>query len=250
MVLVPEGELRMGNERGRSGLRAAGQNEGPVHSVHVRAFYIDRFEVTNQHYRRFCEATGRPSPADPSAFPGYLNRLDYPVINVSWDDAKAFADWAGKRLPTEAEWERAARGGDSRLYPWGNEYQAGKANLQDAAPIPSIAAVGSFQEDRSPFDVMDMAGNVFEWVEDRYALYPGNPGKFADSERSHRVVRGGGFLLGKDIARTTNRGSQLPQIQRGRDSFIGFRCSVDADSIATARPIRKEPTNEATRTTK
>jgi eukaryotic-like serine/threonine-protein kinase len=243
MVLVPEGELLMGNERGRVGLRAEAQNEGPVHSVHVRAFYIDKFEVTNRHYRRFCEITGRPSPPNPSGFPGYVDRLDYPVANVSWDDARAFAYWAGKRLPTEAEWERAARGSDSRLYPWGNEYRPGRANLQDAGPTPQIAAVGAFKGDLSPFGVMDMAGNVFEWVEDRYALYPGNPGKLADSERLRRVVRGGGFLLGREIARTTNRGSQLPQIQRDRDSFIGFRCSVDADSIGKARPIDREAGN-------
>ena len=251
MVLVPEGELRMGNERSRAGVKAGVQNEGPVHSVHVRAFYIDTFEVTNRYYRQFCEATGRTNPLNPSAFPGYLDQPDYPVVNVSWEDARAFADWAGKRLPTEAEWERAARGDDSRLYPWGHEYRPGIANLQDAAPLPRMAAVGSFQRDRSPFGVMDMAGNVFEWVEDRYALYPDNPGKLPDSERSRRVVRGGGFLLGREIARTTNRGSQLPQIRRdgGRDSFIGFRCSVDADSIAKARPIRnKEVSNEATST--
>lgn len=81
----------MGSERGRVGLRAETQNEGPVHSVHVRAFYIDKFEVTNRHYRRFCEITGRPSPPNPSVFPGYVDRLDYPVANVSWDDARAFA---------------------------------------------------------------------------------------------------------------------------------------------------------------
>ena len=193
--------------------------------------------------------TGRPNPPSPSEFPGYLNRLEYPVVNVSWEDARAFAYWAGKRLPTEAEWERAARGDDSRPYPWGSEYRPGKANLQDARTLPQIAQVGAFKEDRSPFGVMDMAGNVFEWVEDQYALYPGNPAKLPDAERLHRVVRGGGFLLGKDIARTTNRGSQMPEIRRaqGRDSFIGFRCSVDADSIAKARPIKREPAGGAMR---
>ena len=118
----------------------------------------------------------------------------------------------------------------------GNEYHAGNANLQDVRALPQIMAVGSSRSDSSPYGVMDMAGNVLEWVEDQYALYPGNPGKLADSDRMRRVVRGGSFLLGKEIARTTNRGSQLPQIQpvRGKDSFIGFRCSVDPDSIAKA----------------
>ena len=241
MVLVPEGELLMGDERGRVGLRAEAQNEGPVHSVHVRAFYIDKFEVTNRYYRRFCEATGRHLPSNPAGFPNYIDRPDHPVINVSWDDARAFAAWAGKRLPAEAEWERAARGNDSRLYPWGNEYRPGKANLQDAGSLPQIAAVGSFKEDVSPLGVMDLAGNVFEWVEDRYALYPGNPERLPDSERLHRVIRGGGFLLGSEMARSTNRGSHLPQIEsaEGRDSFIGFRCSVDADAITKARPVSK-----------
>lgn len=241
MVLVEAGEFRMGNDQGRTALKGGLQNEAPRHSVYVRAFYIDKFEVTNRHYRRFCDATGRHLPADPVGFPNYMDRPDYPVINVSWDDARAFAGWTGKRLPTEAEWERAARGSDSRLYPWGNDYRPGKANLQDAGSLPQIAAVGSFKEDVSPLGVMDLAGNVFEWVEDRYALYPGNPGRLADSERLHRVIRGGGFLLGSEMARTTNRGSHLPQIEsgEGRDSFIGFRCSVDADAIAKARPIPK-----------
>ena len=241
MLLVEAGEFRMGNDQGRNALRGGLQNEAPPHSVYVRAFYIDRFEVSNRHYRRFCEATGRHLPPNPAGFPNYINRPDHPVINVSWDDARAFAAWTGKRLPTEAEWERAARGNDSRLYPWGNDYRPGRANLQDAGSLPQIAAVGSFKEDVSPLGVMDLAGNVFEWVEDRYALYPGNPGRLADSERLHRVIRGGGFLLGSEMARTTNRGSHLPQIElaEGRDSFIGFRCSVDADAITKARPVSK-----------
>lgn len=239
MLLVEAGEFRMGNDQGRNALKGALQNEAPQHSVYVRAFYIDKFEVTNRHYRRFCEATGRHLPPNPSGFPNYVDRPDHPVINISWDDARAFAAWTGKRLPTEAEWERAARGSDSRLYPWGNDYRPGKANLQDTGSLPQIAAVGSFKEDVSPLGVMDLAGNVFEWVEDRYALYPGNPGRLADSERLHRVIRGGGFLLGSEMARTTNRGSHLPQIESagGRDSFIGFRCSVDADAITKARPV-------------
>lgn len=239
MLLVEAGEFRMGNDQGRNALKGGLQNEAPQHSVYVRAFYIDKFEVTNRHYRRFCEATGRHLPPNPAGFPNYGDRPDHPVINVSWDDAKAFAAWAGKRLPTESEWERAARGNDSRLYPWGNDYRPGKANLQHAGSLPQIAAVGSFKEDVSPLGVMDLAGNVYEWVEDRYALYPGNPGRLADSERLHRVIRGGGFLLGREMARTTNRGSHLPQIKsaEGRDSFIGFRCSVDADAITKARPV-------------
>jgi serine/threonine-protein kinase len=241
MLLVEAGEFRMGNDRGRSALKGGLQNEAPEHSVHVRAFYIDKFEVTNRHYRRFCETTGRHLSPNPAGFQHYIDRPDYPVMNVSWEDAKAFAAWAGKRLPTEAEWERAARGSDSRLYPWGNDYRPGRANLQDAGSLPQIAPVGSFKEDVSPLGVMDLAGNVFEWVEDRYALYPGNPGRLADSERLQRVIRGGGFLLGSEMARTTNRGSHPPQIQRteGRDSFIGFRCSVDADAITKARPVPK-----------
>jgi formylglycine-generating enzyme required for sulfatase activity len=241
MLLVEAGELRMGNNQGRTALQGGLQNEAPEHPVHVRAFYLDKFEVANRHYRRFCEVTGRHLPPNPAGFANYFDREDYPVINVSWEDARAFAAWAGKRLPTEAEWEWAARGSDSRLYPWGNDYGPGKANLQDAAPLPQIAAVGSFQEDVSPFGVMDLAGNVFEWVEDHYALYPGNAGRLADSERLHRVIRGGGFLLGSEMARTTNRGSHLPLIQwaEGRDSFIGFRCSVDADAIGEVRPVPK-----------
>jgi len=245
MLLVPEGEFLMGNDQGRSQLKSGIQNEAPAHRVHVRAFYIDKFEVTNHLYLEFCKNAGHPRPPEPVEFPNYLAKLDHPVINVSWEDVKAFAEWAGKRLPTEAEWERAARGDDSRIYPWGSDYQTGKANLQDASKLPHPSAVGTFEGDQSPFGVMDMAGNVFEWVQDRYALYPGNRSELPDSERFHRVVRGGGFLLGKEIARVTNRGARDPKLDLGKrgDSFVGFRCSVDVDSIKNARPVESPAAN-------
>lgn len=232
MLLIPGGEFTQGNDHGRISERYRYQIEAPARRVKLRPFYMDRHEVTNSLYRRFCDSTGRGYPRSSLGDPSYFARPDYPVINVSWEDAKAFAQWAGKRLPTESEWERAARGDDSRLYPWGNQFQPGFANLQENK-IKKIAPVGSFPKDVSPYGVMDMAGNVFEWVEDRYRLYPGNPASLPDEEKDHRVIRGGGFLLGKEIARTSNRGShpvQLKQTQK-RDSFIGFRCSVDASVI-------------------
>jgi formylglycine-generating enzyme required for sulfatase activity len=164
MVLVPAGEFIMGSQRGDHWSET---DERPQRVVHVAAFYIDQLEVTNLQYRRFLEATEWPMP------PEWRQRIEVedteflPVTGVTWHDATAYARWVGKRLPTEAEWEKAARGTDARRFPWGNEFSIDYANNER-----DLLAVGSRAAGASPYGALDMAGNVAEWTATPYAAYP------------------------------------------------------------------------------
>ncbi|MEO0108860.1 MAG: SUMF1/EgtB/PvdO family nonheme iron enzyme, partial [candidate division WOR-3 bacterium] len=181
MILIPAGEFLMGSAQGEGD-----KDEHPLHKVYVSEFYIDKYEVTNRQYKRFCDATGRNYPPDPellSSMPNYFNNYpNYPVVNITWEDARAYCDWAGKRLPTEAEWEKAARGSDGRKYPWGNKAPDGsQCNFADRN-LPDVpwcdkdaddgygftAPVGHYPQGASPYGVLDMAGNVWEWCNDWY----------------------------------------------------------------------------------
>jgi sulfatase modifying factor 1 len=184
MVEVPDGYFTMGADDDFP-------CEKPAHQVYLDEFWIDKYEVTNRQYKQFCDATGHRYPRDPGEFdvPDYFkSRPDYPVVNVSWDDANAYCNWVGKRLPTEAEWEKAARGTDARKYPWGNRRpgsgSARYGNFADEAlgrwraggpgihgyddGYPNTAPVGSFPAGASPYGCLDMEGNVYEWCNDYY----------------------------------------------------------------------------------
>ncbi len=152
MVLVPAGEFWMGSDDGDS-------NTKPRHRVILDAFSIDRQEVTNALYQRFMSATGRPAPA--AWNDSKYNAQQQPVVGVSWHDADAYCRWAGKRLPTEAEWEKAARGTDGRKYPWGDQWDASRAN-SDESRFGRPGEVGSHPTGASPYGAHDMAGNVRE----------------------------------------------------------------------------------------
>ena len=179
--------------------------EGPVHPIALPAFYIDRTEVTNAQYAKFVEATRRKPPANWNGASFPAGRDDYPVTGVSWQDAADYAAWAGKRLPTEAEWEAAARGNDARRYPWGNEWQSGFANIGvrssekvELSKYPSgIVEVGKYPQGASPAGALDMVGNVWEWVADEIALYPGSsatlPAPPEDAAAALRIIRGGAY---------------------------------------------------------
>jgi serine/threonine protein kinase len=237
MVLVPEAEFQMGNDDGPVNADSNYESEAPRHSVRLPAFYIDKYEVTNRFYKEFCDSTGRKYPQNPTWDSSYFEKPDYPVMNVSWYDAQAYAQWAGKRLPTEAEWEFSARGTNGNLFPWGQDFQEGAANIAGSADgYKYTAPVGSVTLDASPFGVMDMAGNVAEWVENLYTLYPGNPGRLPSNEQGQRVVRGSGMAFGPESARLTSR---MPRAPTGRWIGIGFRCSVDVQMIMNA--VAKKP---------
>jgi formylglycine-generating enzyme required for sulfatase activity/tRNA A-37 threonylcarbamoyl transferase component Bud32 len=217
MVLVPAGNFEMGS--------GAVPNETPARTVHLPAFYIDKYEVSNGRYRAFTDSTGYWQPSAPSWDPDYLAKSSHPVLNVSWRDAQAFCIAVGKRLPTEAEWEKAARGSSPGSRFWANWTVNGLANLKrtgSTAPTP----VGAFSVDVSPFGAYDMAGNVHEWVNDQYGLYSGNPASL-DREDTAKVVRGGSFALAPVELSPSWRASLEPSITPGSDSPVGFRCAVD-----------------------
>jgi formylglycine-generating enzyme required for sulfatase activity len=162
MVFVPAGEFTMGNDDG-------GTNEEPAHQVYLDAFWIDVYEVTNALYKKCADAGSCRPPSSsfsatrPSCF-GNSQFDNYPVTYVGWDNAKAYCEWAGKRLPTEAEWEKAARGTDARFYPWGSEWDETKANMERR--VRDTTSVGSYPAGASPYSAMAMAGNGWEWVSD------------------------------------------------------------------------------------
>jgi formylglycine-generating enzyme required for sulfatase activity len=183
VIRIPAGEFVMGSNNGRS-------DEKPEHSVYLDAFDIDRFEVTNAQYRRFLQAEGRTAPPYWTGVEYPIGQADYPVVGVSWEEADAYCAWAGKRLPTEAEWEKTCRGTDGRTYPWGNEWDARRANVEttapqawpidwsvawkslQASPIESethtLKPGGSYPDSASIYGLFDLVGNASEWVEDWY----------------------------------------------------------------------------------
>ncbi len=240
MVLVAAGEFTMGSDTG-------GDESKPAHKVTVPAFYIDKTEVTNQQYKEFCTAMGKTPPADPYWEKGYFEkRPNAPVLGVSFDDAKAFAEWAGKRLPTEAEWEKAASWNEatqSKLeFPWGASFEASKA----AFGLNTPKDVGGFSSGASPSGAMDMAGNVAEWVDAFFQPYPGNTSSNPNFGDINRVARGGHFgSKTNEHLRTTKRIYLPPSVASGEDeeklfaAAIGFRCAVSADDARLQETLRK-----------
>jgi serine/threonine protein kinase/formylglycine-generating enzyme required for sulfatase activity len=243
MVLIPAGEFVMGDDK-----RLA--NEKPAHTLNLPAFYIDRFEVTNAQYKKFCDETGRPTPTQTEYHRNYFNdNPNAPVIGVSFDDAVAYANWAGKRLPTEAEWEKAASWDETakrkRLYPWGDSPDSNRANIGQRSKTP--AAVGQFAAGASSYGVMDMAGNASEWVDAYYQPYVGNQTSDANFGTSYRVARGGSFRSSAQEVRTSHREVVAPDTKEGIDpktgknnyTAYGFRCAVSADNPKLQEQLQK-----------
>ena len=231
MISIPAGEFLMGSADSE-GYR----NEKPQRTVYLGSYYIDKFEVTNVQYREFMRETGCEPPRDWSDYD--TRKLNHPVVGVSWYDAVAYAEWAGKRLPTEAEWEKAARGTDGRNYPWGNippdtggRYRANyKVERYGATNrYSNTSPVGSFPLGASPYGVMDMAGNVWEWCSDWYdsGYYRKAPtqNSTGPSAGKHRVLRGGAWLNDDTFyLRCAARGWHAPAL---RFHYVGFRCVQD-----------------------
>lgn len=224
MVLIPAGNFLMGTNTGdRKGdnVPRTYDDARPEHTVTLSAFYIDKTEVTNAEYLRFCQATHYPVPPgwEKGTYPA--GQSDYPVTRVSWYEAEAFAQWTGKRLPTEAEWEKAARGTDGRSYPWGNDWKDSNLVWDRSGPD----RVGSKPQGASPYGILDMAGNVLEWTSDWYAPYPKAPVQFPEYDQTLKVARGGAFYGYPFFAATFYRSVDYPT---ARSEWIGFRCVKDA----------------------
>ena len=220
MALVPAGEFTMG-----SVLKA---DEKPVHRVHLNTFYMDKYAVTVGQYATYLEATGMEAPPEWEI----MNQAQHqkrPVVNINWSDAASFCKWADKRLPTEAEWEKAARGTDGRLYPWGNEPPTRlHANFgkKEWANHMALVPVGMFELGKSPYGIYDMSGNVWEWVNDWYDhdYYRKSPTKNPQGPITgkSKVVRGGNWLYLQDSLRSSFRFNADPS---GRRFGYGFRCA-------------------------
>lgn len=235
MVLIPEGPFPMGVPHGD---RDGGRDEYPRHDVLVNNFYIDKFELTNSRYLEFVKATNHRIPQNPKNATRNLwqgdtiteSLADRPVINVDWADANAYCQWAGKRLPTEAEWEKAAKGTADRRFPWGNVEPTNKhLNFnQQWIGEKTLMPVGSYELGKSPFGVYDMAGNVWEWVNDWYdaKYYEKSPAKNPTGPESgtKRVLRGSGWQNETPTVRIFTRVDSDPTI---RNESTGFRCAMD-----------------------
>jgi formylglycine-generating enzyme required for sulfatase activity len=240
MVLVAAGEFTMGSDSGSD-------ESKPAHKVNLPAFYVDKTEVTNAQYKEFCTANGKQPPPDPFWEKDYFTkRPNAPVLGVSFDDAKAFATWAGKRLPTEQEWEKAASWDSAKQakleFPWGASFANGKA----AFGLNTTKDVGSFAAGASPSGALDMSGNVAEWVDAFFQPYPGNTSSNPNFGETNRIVRGGFFKAKSDeLLKTTKRIYVPPTIASGEDeeklfaAAIGFRCAVSADDARLQEFLKK-----------
>lgn len=256
VVLIPAGPFVRGSTAFRS-------DERPQQRITLQAFLIDRFEVTNVQYRRFLRVSGQQPPAywDGLDFPA--GQADFPVVGVSWEQVQAYCRWAGRRLPTEAEWEKACRGVDGRLYPWGMDWKPDWANLdpfpgqnQEGKPVTGQAAnlleeawqllkagpqpavrrglqpVGSYPQGASPFGVQDLAGNASEWVLDWYnfADYSGLPDKnpLSTAPEWNHVLRGSAWFDPNGSAewqRDQSRCAARNSSHTPFDPRVGFRCA-------------------------
>ena len=214
MVLVPSGPFLAGAAR---------------RSVNVPAFYIDKTEVTNEAWSRFCGAKHKPLPERFRA-----DHPDFPVVNISFNDAREFAAWAGKRMPTALEWEKAARGADGRIYPWGNQTEPARANVRDnpSRGEPDLQRTGSFPRGASPFQALDMIGSVWEFVDERRTPSPSTVEAFASQMKPAPTasepwfaIRGGAYDLPLFESAVWDSG---PVPARHRAYNIGFRCARNA----------------------
>jgi formylglycine-generating enzyme required for sulfatase activity len=226
MILIPAGEFLMGSDPSVDG--DAMDLEQPQHTLYLPDYYMARTPVTNAQYAAFVEATGHSQPQHWKGGKPPSGKEDHPVVWVSWHDALAYCDWlaevTGKpyRLPSEAEWEKAARGSDGRIYPWGNEWDVERCNSQKGGE-GDTTPVGAYPEGASPYGLLDMAGNVWEFTRSVHRDYPYDPedGREDLEAEGRRTFRGGAYNAVRGVIRCAYRLRYPPP--GGRAKELGFR---------------------------
>jgi iron(II)-dependent oxidoreductase len=231
MIFIPPGPFLMGSN-GRTNVEGSGDaDEAPLHKVYLDGYSIDKYEVTNAQYKAFMDAAGRRPPKHWNGNSPPPGKENHPVIYVDWFEANEYCHWVGKRLPTEEEWEKAARGPEGLRFPWGNDFDPMKANTPQhwlALNRPAdTTSVGSFPNGKSPYGLYDMAGNVYEWTSSWYKPYPNNRVFNVHYGEKNKIVRGGSWYdclsYGCGLsAPSFNRSRFAPAI---RNKSFGFRCA-------------------------
>jgi formylglycine-generating enzyme required for sulfatase activity len=215
MVFIPAGTFTMGDTHGDGY-----DDEKPTHRLTVTDFWLDRTEVTNAQFSRFIQA-GNTAQGE---WQQYAKGKDqHPVVMVTWHDAIAYCRWADKRLPTEAEWEYAARGIDGRKYPWGSAWEGSRVRFSGNHGRETTAQVGSYPSGTSLFNALDLAGNVWEWTASLYKQYPyvATDGREDPSASGLRITRGGSWINDMRDLRSASRSYFVPTY---RSHLVGFRC--------------------------
>ncbi len=236
MVLIPAGEFLMGSDPRKD--KDAMDNEQPQHTLYLPDYYMAKTPVTNAQYAAFVQATGHSQPDHWKRETTKRGKEDHPVVCVSWHDAVAYCNWlaevTGKpyRLPSEAEWEKGARGTDGRIYPWGNQWDAKRCNSEEGGP-GDTTPVGAYPQGASPYGLLDMAGNVWEWTRSVYRDYPYDPddGREDLEAEGYRVLRGGSYRNYVSKIRSAYRAGYHPN--SGYSNF-GVRVCVAATPFSPA----------------
>ncbi|OGS18444.1 MAG: hypothetical protein A3J83_07685 [Elusimicrobia bacterium RIFOXYA2_FULL_40_6] len=219
MVFIPSGHSVIGTNDGF-------EQEKPRHVVYIKGYFMDKYEVTNKQYKIFIDATKRAAPFHWVNGEYLRNTENYPVTNVTYFDAAAYSAWAGKRLPTEEEWEKASRGRNARIYPWGNEWEWNCGNVKSFMEIfDGLKPIGSFPMGKGEYGNYDLSGNAKEWTDSWYAPYQGTfPPNKKKLENKFKIVRGGSYKTTKGMSQSFRR-DMLEPADFSED--LGFRCVKD-----------------------